>query len=157
MLFRSKPHVSPEKHRGFEATLTTHRTTHQGPRQRTRRRSTCRHGHAWIGTESQSNWPKMQKTLVKPGFYQRRGQEPNNPRIPWENRSLKTRRRKIRRAPQNILCAGSARDSAPAKPTFQPACRFIGSRLLARSEFIGSPILIYRVIYRVTSKTPEKI
>jgi hypothetical protein len=27
--------------------------------------------------ESQSNWPNMQKTLGKPGFYQRRGQEPN--------------------------------------------------------------------------------
>jgi hypothetical protein len=39
-----------------------------GPRQRTRRRSTCRHGHAWIGTESQSNWPNMRKTLGKPGF-----------------------------------------------------------------------------------------
>jgi hypothetical protein len=30
--------------------------------------STCRHGHAWIGTEDQSNWPKMRKTLGKPGF-----------------------------------------------------------------------------------------
>ena len=28
---------------------------------------------------------------------------------------------------------------------------------MARSEFIGSPILVYRVIYRVTSKIPEKI
>lgn len=29
--------------------LATHCTTHQGARQRTGRRSTCRHGHAWIG------------------------------------------------------------------------------------------------------------
>jgi hypothetical protein len=59
----------PWKNEGLEATLATHRTTHQGARQRTRRRSTCRHGHAWIGIESQSNWPKMQKTLGKPGFF----------------------------------------------------------------------------------------
>jgi hypothetical protein len=32
------------------------------------RGSTCRHGHAWIGTESQRNWPEMRKTLGKPGF-----------------------------------------------------------------------------------------
>jgi hypothetical protein len=31
--------------------------------------STCRHGHAWIGTESQSNWQEMRKTPGKPGFY----------------------------------------------------------------------------------------
>jgi hypothetical protein len=31
------------------------------------RGSTCRHGHAWIGTESQSKWPEMRKTLGKPG------------------------------------------------------------------------------------------
>jgi hypothetical protein len=58
----------PWKHEGSGTTLATHSTTHQGPRQRTRRRSTCRHGHAWIGTESQSNWPNMRKTLGKPGF-----------------------------------------------------------------------------------------
>ncbi len=34
-----------------------------------------------------------------------RGQDSNNPQNPWENRSLKTRRRKIRRALQNTPCA----------------------------------------------------
>ena len=65
---RYKTASFPRKNEGSETTLATHWTTHQGSRQRTRRRSTCRHGHAWIGTESQSNWPKMRKTLGKPGF-----------------------------------------------------------------------------------------
>gem|GEM_PF-1175620 len=62
--------------------------------------------------ESQSNWPKMRNTLEKPLVFERKGQDSNNPGNPWGNRSLKTRRRKIRRAPQNMLCVGSARDSA---------------------------------------------
>ena len=66
---RYKKACFPWKNEWFTATLATHWTTHQGPRQRTRRRSTCRHGHAWIGTESQSNWPNMRKTLGKPGFF----------------------------------------------------------------------------------------
>jgi hypothetical protein len=41
------------KNEGCQATLATHwtnhSTTYQGPRQRTGRRSTCRHGRAWIG------------------------------------------------------------------------------------------------------------
>ena len=65
---RYKTASFPWKNEGSETTLATHWTTHQGSRQRTRRRSTCRHGHAWIGTESQSNWPEMRKTLEKPGF-----------------------------------------------------------------------------------------
>jgi hypothetical protein len=32
---------------------------------------------------------------------ERRGQDSNNPRNPWKNRSFQTRRRKIRRAPRN--------------------------------------------------------
>ena len=58
------------------------------------------------------------KNPGKTRVLQRTGQEPNNPRNPWENRSFKTRRRKIRRAPQNMLCAGIARVSAAAKQTF---------------------------------------
>jgi len=65
---RYKTACFPWKNEGLRTTLATHRTTHQGPRQRTRRRSTCRHGHAWIGTESQRNWPEMRKTLGKLGF-----------------------------------------------------------------------------------------
>jgi hypothetical protein len=69
-------------------------------------------------TDGQRNFAKNAKNPGKTRVFERRGQEPNNPQNPWENRSLKTRRRKIRRAPQNMFCAGSARDSAPAKPTF---------------------------------------
>ena len=58
----------PWKNEGSGTTLATLATTHQGPRHRTRRRSTCRHGHAWIGTESQSNWPISEKPRENQGF-----------------------------------------------------------------------------------------
>jgi hypothetical protein len=64
---RYKTACFPWKNEGFEATLATHWTTHQGPRQRTRRHSTCKHARACL-QESQSNWPEMRKTLGKPGF-----------------------------------------------------------------------------------------
>ena len=69
---RYKTTCFPWKNEGSETTLATHRTTHQGPRQRTRQ---CflqwQHLQAWTcmdRQESQSNWPKMRKTLGKPGF-----------------------------------------------------------------------------------------
>ena len=37
----------PPENEDAEATLATHWTTHQVPRQRTRRRSTCKHARAW--------------------------------------------------------------------------------------------------------------
>ena len=57
---------------GSKATLATHRTTHQGPRQRTRvvdlfgqhvQACTCMDVQ-----ESQSNWPDMRKNPGQPGF-----------------------------------------------------------------------------------------
>ena len=61
------------------------------------------HVHGRAGKPKQ-----LARNAINPGktrVLQRRGQEPNNPRNPWENRSLKTRRRKIRRALQNTPCA----------------------------------------------------
>jgi hypothetical protein len=46
--------------------------------------STCRHGHAWIGTESQSNWPEMRKTLGKPGFLSGEDRNRTTREIPGE-------------------------------------------------------------------------
>jgi hypothetical protein len=102
---RYKTTCFPWKNEGSGATLATHRTTHQGPRQRTRRRSTCRHGHAWIGTESQSNWPEMRKTLGKPGFLSGEDRNRTTYKFPGKNGGSKMRRRKIRRALQNTPCA----------------------------------------------------
>jgi hypothetical protein len=62
----------PWKNEGLEATLATHSTTHQGARQRTRRRSTCRHGHAWIGRKAKGTAQKCEK--------------------PWENQGLPAER-----------------------------------------------------------------
>jgi len=68
--------------------------------------------------ESQSNWAEMRKTLGKPGFLSGEDRNRTTYKFLGKNRGSKMRRRKIRRAPQNMLCDGSARDSAPAKPTF---------------------------------------
>ncbi len=66
---------------GSKATLATHRTTHQGPRQRTRvvdlfgqhvQACTCMDVQ-----ESQSNWPKMRKNLGKTGVLQHGLQKAN--------------------------------------------------------------------------------
>jgi hypothetical protein len=101
---RYKTACFPWKNEGSRTTLATHWTTHQGPRQRTRRRSTCRHGHAWIGRKAKAIG-RNAKNPGKTRVFERRGQDSNNPQNPWENRSLKTRRRKIRRALQNTPCA----------------------------------------------------
>jgi hypothetical protein len=58
----------PWKNEGLEATLATHRTIHQGARQRTRRRSTCRHGHAWIGRKAKAIGQKCKKPWENQGF-----------------------------------------------------------------------------------------
>ena len=58
----------PWKNEGSEATQTTLWTTHQGPRQRTRRRSTCRHGHAWIGRKAKAIGQKCKKPWENQGF-----------------------------------------------------------------------------------------
>jgi len=58
----------PWENEGSGTTLATHRTTHQGPRQRTRRRSTCRHGHAWIGRKAKAIGQKCEKPWENQGF-----------------------------------------------------------------------------------------
>jgi hypothetical protein len=65
---RYKTNRFPWKNEGLEATLATHRTTHQGARQRTRRRSTCRHGHAWIGRKAKAIGQKCKKPWENQGF-----------------------------------------------------------------------------------------
>jgi hypothetical protein len=65
---RYKTTCFPWKNEGSETTLATHRTTHQGPRQRTRRRSTCRHGHAWIGRKAKAIGQECEKPCEKQGF-----------------------------------------------------------------------------------------
>jgi hypothetical protein len=59
---RYKTACFPWKNKGSGTTLATHWTTHQGARQRTRRRSTCRHGHAWIGRKAKAIGQKCEKT-----------------------------------------------------------------------------------------------
>jgi hypothetical protein len=100
---RYKKACFPWKNEWFTATLATHWTTHQGPRQRTRRRSTCRHGHAWIGTESQSNWPNMRKTLGKPGFLSGEDRNRTTREIPRNGAFHYPARREIRRAQKTPL------------------------------------------------------
>jgi hypothetical protein len=65
---RYKKACFPWKNEGLRTTLATHWTTHQGPRQRTRRRSTCRHRHAWTCRKAKAIGKKLRKTLGKPGF-----------------------------------------------------------------------------------------
>jgi len=65
---RYKTTCFPWKNEGSGTTLATHWTTHQGPRQRTRRRSTCRHGHAWIGRKAKAIGQKCEKPWENQGF-----------------------------------------------------------------------------------------
>ena len=65
---RYKTACFPWKNEGSGTTLATHWTTHQGPRQRTRRRSTCRHGHAWIGRKAKVIGQKCEKPWGNQGF-----------------------------------------------------------------------------------------
>jgi hypothetical protein len=71
----------PWKNEGSGTTLATHSTTHQGPRQRTRRRSTCRHGHAWIGRKAKAIGQKCEKPSENQGFAAERTgtEQPTNP------------------------------------------------------------------------------
>ena len=65
---RYKTACFPWKNEGSGTTLANHWTTHQGPRQRTRRRSTCRHGHAWIGRKAKAIGPICEKPWENHGF-----------------------------------------------------------------------------------------
>ena len=57
----AKPPAFPRKNEGFEATLATHWTTHQEARQRTRRRSTCKHARAWTCRKAKAIGQKCEK------------------------------------------------------------------------------------------------
>ncbi len=57
----AKPPAFPRKNEGSEATLTTHKTTHQGARQRTRRRSMCKHARAWTCRKAKAIGQKCEK------------------------------------------------------------------------------------------------
>ena len=58
----------PWKNEGFEATLATHKTTHQVPRQRTRRRSMCKHARAWTCRKAKAIGQKCEKSWGTQGF-----------------------------------------------------------------------------------------
>jgi hypothetical protein len=59
------------------ATRATRKTTRFSVRD-TKCNAARRHAPSCMGaTEGQRNFAEMRKTLEKPGFYQRRGQEPN--------------------------------------------------------------------------------
>ncbi len=78
------------------------------------------------------------KNLGKTRVFERRGQEPNNPQNPWENRSLKTRRRKIRRAPQNTSCAACCMRALRLSLGHKTVCSLIHTlqgHLLAHIKF----------------------
>jgi hypothetical protein len=73
---RYKTACFPWKNEGSGTTLATQWTTHQGSRQRTRRRSTCRHGHAWIGRKAKAIGPICEKPGENQGFLaERTGRE----------------------------------------------------------------------------------
>jgi hypothetical protein len=65
---RYKTACFPWKNEGSRTTLANHWTTHQGPRQRTRRRSTCRHGHAWTCRKAKAIGQKCEKPWENQGF-----------------------------------------------------------------------------------------
>ena len=58
----------PWKNEGSEATLTTHWTTHQVPRQRTRRRSMCKHARAWTCRKAKAIGQICEKPWGNQGF-----------------------------------------------------------------------------------------
>ena len=65
-------------------------------------------------------------------------------------------RHEIRRAPISLFCDDSKH--YPSRPTCNCfTARFTGSRIQDRSKFTGSWFSVCRVIYRVTSKTPENL
>ena len=64
----AKPPAFPRKNEGSEATLTTHKTTHQGARQRTRRRSMCKHARAWTCRKAKATGQICEKPWENQGF-----------------------------------------------------------------------------------------
>ena len=61
-------HLFPRKNEGSEATLATHWTTHQGARQRTRRRSMCKHARAWTCRKAKAIGQICEKPWENQGF-----------------------------------------------------------------------------------------
>ena len=61
-------HLFSWKNVGFEANLTTHWTTHQEARQRTRRRSMCKHARAWTCRKAKAIGQKCEKLWENQGF-----------------------------------------------------------------------------------------
>jgi hypothetical protein len=58
----------PCENAGSEATRATHWTTHQGARQRTRRRSMCKHARAWTCRKAKAIGQKCEKPWENQGF-----------------------------------------------------------------------------------------
>ncbi|MEY3173135.1 MAG: hypothetical protein RLZZ436_1049 [Planctomycetota bacterium] len=95
-------HLFSLENEGSEATLATHWTTHQGARQRTRRRSMCKHARAWTCRKAKQlakNWENPGKT----GFCSGEDRIRTTYKFPGKNRVSKMRRRKIRRAQLHLL------------------------------------------------------
>ena len=110
------------------------------------------HGRAGKPKQLARNAKNPGKTRV----LQRRGQDSNNPQIPWETHTSTPRATRNTTRADFIVCDDSKH--YPSRPTCNFfAARFTGSRIQDRSKFTGSRISVYRVIYRVTSKTPENL
>ena len=96
------------------------------------------------------------KNPGKTRVLQRRGQEPNNLQIPWETHTSTPRATRNTTRADFIVCDDSKH--YPSRPTCNCfTARFTGSRIQDRSKFTGSWFSVCRVIYRVTSKTPENL
>jgi hypothetical protein len=93
----------PWKNEGSRTTLATHWTTHQGPRQRTRRRSTCRHGHAWIGRKAKAIGPIFEKPWENQGFTSGEDRNRTTRKFPGNGAFCYPARREIRRAQKTPL------------------------------------------------------
>ena len=110
------------------------------------------HGRAGKPKQLARNAKNPGKTRV----LQRRGQEPNNLQIPWETHTSTPRATRNTTRADFIVCDDSKH--YPSRPTCNFfAARFTGSRIQDRSKFTGSWFSVCRVIYRVTSKTPENL
>jgi hypothetical protein len=102
-------HIFSNEIEGFEATQATHSRDSPGGQ------GSAPDDAAPAGMdrqESQSNGPEMQITLRKPGFSSGKDRTRTTREILGKIRGSKTRRRRIRRAPRNRECTGSALGNA---------------------------------------------
>jgi len=112
------------------------------------------HVHGRAGKPKQL--ARYAKNPGKTRILQRRGQDSNNPQIPWETHTSTPRATRNTTRADFIVCDDSKNN--PSRPTGNFfAARFTGSRIQDRSKFTGARFFVCRVIYRVTPKTPENL